>query len=64
MMYRYDDFEGILIRKIAPSITIDYAKSEKQTTLHVKIHKAQVKLNFNVIVYKYDLLFRLRLTIN
>jgi hypothetical protein len=50
MMYRYDNFEGVLIRKIAPSITIDYAKSEKQTTLHVKIHKAQVKINFNVIV--------------
>ena len=42
MMYRYDNNEGVLIRKISPSITIDYAKSEKQTTLYAKIHKAQV----------------------
>ena len=53
MMYRYDNFEGLLIRKIAPSITIDYTKSEKQTLLHVKIHKAQVKINFNITLYKY-----------
>lgn len=40
-----DGHQGILVRKIAPAIDIDYCHSDKQTTLHVIIHKAQV-INF------------------
>ena len=46
-MYRFEGSEGALVRKLAPSISVDFSKSEKQTTLHVVIHKAQVtNLNF------------------
>ena len=41
-MYRYEGLEGTLVRKTAPSININYCKSDKQTTLHIVIHKAQV----------------------
>ena len=42
MSFKSNGNEGLLIRKIAPSISIDFYKSDKQTTLHIIIHKAQV----------------------
>jgi hypothetical protein len=46
MTYYSTDKKGFLKRQLAPSITIDYCNSSKQTTLHLIIEKIQVLIRF------------------